>query len=724
MRTIQTELAVIGGGPAGVCAALSAARLGVKTLLVGNRPVLGGNSSSEIRVWTRGATGAGNLFAEEMGIWGLLKMQNLYKNPDANPIFWDEILLDTVLSEKNITLYLNTEITDVELNGGHLAAVTGFQQSSEIKLRIEAKYYIDATGDGSIGAKSLVPYYMGKHRVEYESGEHLSEPELLGSSILYYSKKEDHPIRFVPPEYAYNMTEIEQIINQGGRVANETITGSDCWWFEYGGICDTIQNAQDITLELKRLVFGVWNYIKNSGHFDADCYTLEWIGNIPGKRESRRMETEYLLTANDILQQKEFSDGAFYGGWYMDFHPVGGMLDSGEENCIQIPVNVYQIPLRCLYSKKVSNLLFAGRNIGTEREAFVSSRIMNTCALSGQAAATLAVECIRSSMPPSQLTKAQIGAVQQTLLKEDMFIPGLRAQDTTDLVQQAQITSSSTHNGQAEKSDKLLSLQNGGFLVFPGVGEKQVKFHTYSEKEVSIKATLYSSMLPSRLRLGNEVNELHWSMTGGDYTCEFMIPSSCDQKFCILSFPPTDGLSLYLSANDRTGFICGHEDESNYRAPMVYYSPKADVNLYSVEQVRNGYSRPWGGVNQWCAAPDDTAPWLQLDWTNPVEVKRLHLYLDPDLSMEIPSSRAKSWQASHIYTPRMNMPAQLVRTFRIQAPDQHMSWQTVYQVQDNYQRLSEIVLAESIVTSSLRILFEETWGHQCPAVFELRAYSD
>ena len=338
MRTIQTELAVIGGGPAGVCAALSAARLGIKTLLIGNRPVLGGNSSSEIRVWTRGATGAGNLFAEEMGTWGLLKMQNLYKNPDANPIFWDEILLDTILSEKNITLYLNTEITDVELNNCHLAAVTGFQQSSEIKLRIEAKYYIDATGDGSIGAKSRVPYYMGKHRVEYENDERLSEPELLGSSILYYSKKEDHPIQFVPPEYAYNMTEIEQIINQGGRVANETITGSDCWWFEYGGICDTIQNAQDITFELKRLVFGVWNYIKNSGHFDADCYTLEWIGNIPGKRESRRMETEYLLTANDILQQKEFSDGAFYGGWYMDFHPVGGMLDSGEENCIQIPV--------------------------------------------------------------------------------------------------------------------------------------------------------------------------------------------------------------------------------------------------------------------------------------------------------------------------------------------------------------------------------------------------
>lgn len=150
MQTLQTELAVIGAGPAGICAALAAGRLGISTVLVGNRPVLGGNSSSEIRVWTRGATGAGNLFAEEMGIWGLLKMENLYKNPDANPVFWDEILLDAILQQEDVSLYLNTDITGVEFSGDTLCAVTGYQQGSEIKFRIEAKYFIDATGDGSI----------------------------------------------------------------------------------------------------------------------------------------------------------------------------------------------------------------------------------------------------------------------------------------------------------------------------------------------------------------------------------------------------------------------------------------------------------------------------------------------------------------------------------------------------------------------------------------------
>lgn len=724
MQTLQTELAVIGAGPAGICAALAAGRLGISTVLVGNRPVLGGNSSSEIRVWTRGATGAGNLFAEEMGIWGLLKMENLYKNPDANPVFWDEILLDAILQQEDVSLYLNTDITGVEFSGDTLCAVTGYQQGSEIKFRIEAKYFIDATGDGSIGAKSGVPFYMGTQRITPEFNETLPAPALLGSSILYYSRKEDHPIRFIPPEYAYDMAEIEQIINRGGRIANETLSGSDCWWFEFGGICDTIQNAQDISFELKRLVMGVWNYIKNSGHFDADCYTLEWIGNIPGKRESRRMETAYLLTADDLLHQNQFSDAAFYGGWYMDFHPVGGIRDSGEENCIQIPVNIYQIPLRCLYTVQISNLFFAGRDIGTERDAFVSTRIMNTCALSGQAAATLAAECIRTNRSPGALAPTQIKKIQQTLLWEDMFIPGISAQDDADLTQKARITVSSTHDGQSTANGKLLSLAEGGFIVFPGIGEGHIKVHVHSSKDLSFEGTLFSSMLPSRLKFGDKVQTLNWTIKEGDCTLDLQVPPSCDRQFCTLSFPPADGLSLLLAHNNRTGFLCGHENESDYHAPMAAYLPQESISLYLPEEIRNGYSRPWGKPNQWCPAFGDKEPWLQLTWDDPVRIKQLRLYFDPELSMEIPSSRAKSWQASHIYTPRMNMPAQLVKAFSIQVPDGQAGWLNIWHTETNYQRLVHICLPDPVNTSVIRILFEDTWGHQCPAVFEVRIHDN
>lgn len=216
MQTMRTQLAVIGGGPAGVCAAIAAARHGIQTMLVTDRPVLGGNSSSEIRVWTRGATGAGNLWAEEMCVWGELKLENLYRNSDANPVFWDETLLDAVQREKNLTLLLNTEIYEVELDGGRVAALRGVQQSSERQFHIEADYFIDATGDGTVSAKAGVPFSVG-------NGNH----ETLGNSILYYTRREDHPVSFIAPDYAYDMSHIEKILGCGGRIINERMSGSD-----------------------------------------------------------------------------------------------------------------------------------------------------------------------------------------------------------------------------------------------------------------------------------------------------------------------------------------------------------------------------------------------------------------------------------------------------------------------------------------------------------------
>ena len=108
MNRIKTQFAVVGGGPAGICGALAAARSGIQTVLIHDRPVLGGNSSSEIRVWSRGAVGAGNFYSEEMGIWGELKLTNFYRNREGNPVFWDEVQLDAVLAEPNLQLLLNT----------------------------------------------------------------------------------------------------------------------------------------------------------------------------------------------------------------------------------------------------------------------------------------------------------------------------------------------------------------------------------------------------------------------------------------------------------------------------------------------------------------------------------------------------------------------------------------------------------------------------------------
>lgn len=720
MKHIHTELAVIGGGPAGICAAISAARLGISTVLIGNRPVLGGNSSSEIRVWTRGATGAGNLFAEEMGVWGRLKLENLYKNPDANPVFWDEILLDAVLAERKITLYLNADAAALSMDNGQISQITAYQQGTEAVLSIRAAYYIDATGDGSIAAKAGIPWYMGETRLTYGESHPTGDRGIMGNSILYYTRKEDHPVRFVPPEYAYSMDEIQKMLDQGGRIINETSSGSDCWWFEYGGTRDTIRDAQTIAFELKRLVLGVWNYIKNSGRFHADCYTLEWLGSLPGKRESRRMEAAYRLRDADLLENTQFPDGAFYGGWYMDFHPAGGIWDSQKASCVQIPVHVYQIPLRCLYHPSVPNLLFAGRIIGTEREAFVSSRIMNTCALSGQAAGTLAAECLSRGCPPAGLDTESVERVRQTLLREDMFIPGVKAADQLDLAPLARVSASSWHSGGAAPAGTWLAIDGGAFVVFPGLGGRRLQLTVRAERELRLTGELFSDMLPSRLLRGRPEGRFQWELLPGETDIELTVPGGCEGRFCTLFLADCEGAFLALAKGARTGFLCGRAEEPVYRPPMAAYPPDAGEALYGPARIYSGCSRPWGGPNQWRAAEEDASPWIRMDWDEPVRAKELRLYFDPDLSAELPSSRARQWEASHFFAPREGMPGQLVKSFRVEMLEEAGTWIPLWQDGNSYQRMAAVPLPEERSFTALRIQLDGTWGGESPAVYEIR----
>ena len=721
MQEIRKRLVVAGGGPAGICAALAAARLGIDTVLVGDRPVLGGNSSSEIRVWTRGATGAGSLFAEEMGVWGGLKLTNFYRNPDGNPIFWSETLLDAVLGQQNLEFFLNTELFDLRMEGNRIVWMEGIQQGTERRLRFLADCFIDATGDGTLAAKAGLPFYIGDQRME-RYDERRPDAQVQGSSILYYTRKEDHPVTFIPPDYAYSMEKIEEILGRGGRVITEKSSGSDCWWFEYGGIRDTIGDAQDIALELKRLVLGVWNYIKNSGKFDADCYTLEWLGSLPGKRESRRMVTDYLLRGEDLQTGKTFPDGAFYGGWYMDFHPAGGMHDTGEDNCIQIPLNVYQVPLRCLYNRQVPNLILAGRDIGTERDAFVSSRVMNTCALSGQAAGTLAAKCIESGRTPGELEAEHIESIRETLMKEDMFIPGAASADSANLAARARASASSVHTGACGEETDRRSLELGGFVTFPALEGETITLRTACREAVTLRAAAHLSRLPSRFCPGREAGTAEWTLEPGEHTLEYQLPAGSGDMFCTLVFEPAAGAELLLCRSCRTGFLCGRRDSPQYDEPMAEYKAEAGKRLYGPEQAVNGYDRPWGAPNQWRAAPEDPAPWLDLVWDGPVELGEVRIYLDPELSMELPSSRARHWDESHHFTPRTSMPGQLLRDLRLAVRRPDGGWETVAAWTDNCQRLLTVRLPRDTTTSALRLWADRTWGEQSAAVFEIRAY--
>ena len=716
---MKTQLAVIGGGPAGVCGALAAARRGTQTILITNRPVLGGNSSSEIRVWSRGAVGAGNVYAEEMGIWGELKLTNLYRNPDGNPIFWDEVLLDAVLAEPNITLLLNTEISELFFEGEKIKEISGHQQGTEKSIRIAADVFLDATGDGSIGYLADVPYYMGDAYVASNQEAPPKDPELLGCSILFFTKKEDHAVPFAAPSYAYDIEKIAQIVDRGGRVLSEKMSGSDCWWFEFGGNLNTIDQFQDITIELKRLVMGVWNYIKNSGKFDAENYTLEWVGSIPGKRDSRRMATEYILTEEDIRTGMHFPDGAFYGGWYMDIHPSGGIHDTEEENCVQIPVNVYQVPLRCLYNRKVPNLLFAGRNIGMERQAFASSRVMNTCALAGQAAGELAAQMIQLRKAAIELSEAEINQIQLRLTRSDMFIPGYFPEDVEDLAPKARITASSYHQGFCDTEGGVYSLTNSGFVMFPGVAGKTAVMKVIALEDTRLSGIYYSTALPNRLCSGHCVAEKTWDLHSGKNYLELKVPPEMD-GFVVLEFDSNDRVQLALDQEDRVGFLCGTKDQPEYFTPRLSYLE--DCGFYHPRCIAQQPDRPWKKPNQWRAASEDTKPSVELHWDSTQKIQQIRLYLDPSLNEELPSSRAKFWQESHHFVPRQSSPQHLIRSAKLQIPDEAGEWKSIAVFQNNFQRQVCINLPEAVNTQAIRLAIEETWG-DTPAIYQIRIFS-
>lgn len=454
---IQTDILVAGGGMAGVACALAAARCGAKVILCQDRPVLGGNASSEIRMHIVGADCSGSrgkvleTEAREGGIIEEIRLENTVKNPQRSASVFDLILYDKCRVESNLTLMLNTAVVGCEMKDSRILHVLSENRSSELKFKISAEIFVDCTGDGSLGVMAGALFREGRETSDefLESfAVEKADSRRLGSTLLFQARRHDKPMPFTAPTWARKFTEKELRLRPHADVYSAVDTGLEYgyWWVEWGGTLDTIRDNEEIRDELLSIMMGVWDHVKNSGDHGAENWALDWIGFLPGKRESRRFVGQYTLTQNDIMFSSSFKDAIAYGGWPIDIHPPEGIDSINQQPCIQHRVPcLYDIPLGACISANIDNLMFAGRNISATHVAFASIRVMATSAVVGQGVGTAAAFAVHEKLLLTELytVKKLVGVIQQRLLHDDVYLIGIVNSDSSDLAQSAVVSASS-----------------------------------------------------------------------------------------------------------------------------------------------------------------------------------------------------------------------------------------------------------------------------------------
>jgi hypothetical protein len=448
LHELTCDVLVAGGGPSGVPCALAAARCGAKVILVHDRPVLGGNASSEIRMHIVGADGGrvGSELTEarETGIIEEIRLENAVRNGQSSASMMDLILYDLCRSQPNLTVLFNTTLESTTVVDRSIRTAKAVRHSTEDEFIITASVFVDCTGDGRMALEAGATFRTGreaKHEFNEPQAMDVADNKTLGSTLLIMARDTGAPAPFVAPKWARPFAE-KDLLNRGHSSSFEY----GYWWIEWGGELNTIKDNEAIRDELAAIVMGVWDHIKNSGDHGAANWALDWIGFLPGKRESRRFLGQRVLNENDVLNSTAFADAIAFGGWPIDLHPPEGVDAPEKKPCYHTHLKyLYDIPLSCCVSADVNNLMFAGRNISATHVAFASTRVMATCAVMGQGVGTAAAFAVSHKIAPAKLSTdaASMRSIQQRLLRDDAFLIGVSNEDSHDLARAAAIVASS-----------------------------------------------------------------------------------------------------------------------------------------------------------------------------------------------------------------------------------------------------------------------------------------
>lgn len=426
-------LVVVGGGPTGMAAAIAAARHGLKVALIQDRPVYGGNTSSEIEVPPMNFAGR----ATDTGITGVTK--EVFSRGRDYAGFID--------AENNIAQFLNTRGVDVEMGGRtRIKAVICQNVHSGERMRFSAPLFVDATGHGWIGFYAGADFRMGQEsRADFGEtmAPEVSKGYTMGNSLyksVIKTHKQDTP--FECPPWAYQWTKDSDFEPRGshirtgkiirppnfdppargwGRNPGDDINGgiSHSWWVEYGGMANTIEDAEHIRDELFRISIGLWNYAKNHNPNTVEQNKkreLVWLNYVPGVRESRRLMGDYIMTQKDLDEQLVHDDTVAFSDWGTDIHHPQGFWVKGND-CIHVyKLRRLSIPYRSLYSRNIENLFMGGRCLSATQIALGATRVMRPCAATGQAVGTAAFVATKYKTSPRGVYEKHIAELQDTLI--------------------------------------------------------------------------------------------------------------------------------------------------------------------------------------------------------------------------------------------------------------------------------------------------------------------
>jgi len=477
------DVVVVGAGPAGLGAAVAAARHGARVALVQDRPVVGGNSSSEISVPPMGYLGTP---PDRVNVTGLC--EEFFPSPQGWNQFADSARMEAVVrAEQNLSLFLNTRATGVRMKGiparplepgqagvrGEIEAVLAIDVRTGRRVALRAPIFVDATGHAWIGYYAGAEYRVGEEARD-EFGESLAPvhatPRTQGNTLNQaVIVTRDQPVEFRCPEWAYQWREDGDFQPRGdhrrlstvqrpenfdrpsrgkGRNPGDDLDGTVVrrWWVEYGGMSDTVADAEQIRDELFRINLGLWDYAKNHNPATKEknaARELVWLNYVPGVRESRRLMGAYVMSQGEFDTGLVHDDTVAFTDWGPDLHHPEGFWVAGND-CI----HVYggrrtSIPYRSLYSINIPNLMMAGRCHSATHIAHGGTRVMRPCVAMGQAAGTAAAIAVTNETTPAGVHQQHLHTLQQALLKDGCYLLGVRNEDPADLARSATITASS-----------------------------------------------------------------------------------------------------------------------------------------------------------------------------------------------------------------------------------------------------------------------------------------